>query len=206
MQVIKIDEGLQEAVAMTIEVLKSGGVIAFPTETTYGLGCDPRIPAALGKIYRIKGREASKALPLVACSMDQVKMLFDIGPHAEKLVASHWPGPLTVLLEPKDLSLRRQMPVFRDGYSAVRASSHPFVQALVCSYGFPLVATSANYSGKPACLSIEDLQNEFADNEAGMQPDLLVDGGVLDKSEPSTIVKISSSGEIEIIRQGAIKL
>lgn len=189
-----------------ISVLRQGGVVVFPTETSYGLGCDPRNLAALGKIYRIKGRETSKALPLVACSYEQVTSFFDVPPLVQDLVKRYWPGPLTVLLEPLDMVLRRQIPVFKDGLAAVRVSSHPFVQALACAYGFPLTATSANVSGQEPCISAKQAEYIFATLEPSRRPDLIVDGGELPLSEPSTIVKISAQGQLEVVRQGAIRL
>jgi len=189
-----------------ISVLRQGGVIVFPTETSYGLGCDPRNSAATGKIYRIKGRETSKALPLVACSSEQVMSLFEVTPAVQDLLKRYWPGPLTVLLEPSDMSLRRQMPVFKDGLAAVRVSSHPFVQALACAYGFPLTSTSANVSGQEPCLSAKQAEYIFSTLEPSRRPDLIVDGGELPPSEPSTIVKVSPQGQIEIVRQGAVRL
>lgn len=180
--------------------------MVFPTETSYGLGCDPRNLAALGKIYRIKERSTTKALPLVACSMEQVRELFNISKFIEDLAIKYWPGPLTILLEPRDISLRRQMPVFKDGLAAVRVSSHPYVQALACSYGFPIVATSANMTGMADPYSMNDLMKVYGTIDSNKQPDLIIDGGDLAYNPPSTIVKIDQSGKIEIIRQGAISL
>lgn len=204
MDVIKQND--PSAVEKAVEVLGRGGVIAFPTETTYGLGCDPRNQQALGKIYRIKGRDQSKALPLVTCSVDQVKALF-VYPESIALVTDkYWPGPLTVLLEPKDMVLRRQMPVFKDGLSAVRVTSHPFLQALTRAYQFPVTATSANLSGQKACLSAEQVVESFKDLPADRQPDLVVDGGILPESEPSTLIKINDDGNINVLRQGGVIL
>jgi L-threonylcarbamoyladenylate synthase len=206
MEIISYEKDPQKAVARASEVLHKGGVIIFPTETSYGLGCDPRNLAALGKIYRIKERSTSKALPLVSCSLEQVKEVFDVPSSVEKLAVKYWPGPLTILLEPKDISLRRQMPVFKDGLAAVRASSHPFVEALACSYKFPIVATSANMTGMADPYSMRDVLKVYEHVDVSKQPDLIVDGGELPYNPPSTIVKVESSGKIEIIRQGAIEV
>jgi len=206
MQVISFAKDQKAAVERAVQVLRQGGVIVFPTETSYGLGCDPRNLAALGKIYRIKERSTSKALPLVSCSIEQVREIFDVPKVVEELANKYWPGPLTILLEPKDMSLRRQMPVFKDGLSAIRVSSHPFVQSLACSYNFPITATSANMTGMAGPYSMNDLLKVYEPLDASKQPDLIIDGGDLPYNPASTIVKVDQSGKIEVVRQGAIEL
>jgi len=206
MEIINLEREQKSAIEKVLVILRQGGGIAFPTETSYGLGCDPRNLAALGKIYRIKSRATSKALPLVACSMEQVESIFDMPARVRELTDKHWPGPLTVLLEPKDMRLRHALPVFKDGLAAVRISSHPFVQSLVCSYGFPLTATSANASDEEACYSVQEILKAFESQDVSKQPDLIIDGGALPESEPSTIVKVNADGNVEIVRQGAIQL
>lgn len=204
MDVIKQND--PTAVERVVSVLKEGGVIAFPTETTYGLGCDPRHSQALGKIYRIKDRDQSKALPLVACSVDQIKSLFVYPDYVAQVVERYWPGPLTVLLEPSDMSVRRQMPVFKDGLAAVRVTSHAFLKALVCAYQFPITATSANLSGQKACLSADEVRLVFKDQPSERQPDLIIDGGLLAHSQPSTLIKIENNGQVVVLRQGGVSL
>ena len=206
MKTIRLADGMDQAVQTAVDVLRRGGVIAFPTETTYGLGCDPRNQAAMGKIYRIKGRDTSKALPLVTCDVDQVKKFFNVPMVVINLAKKYWPGPLTVLLAPADMTLRKAMPVFKDGLAAVRVSSHPLVQALTSAYGFPLTATSANLSGGKPCLTAGEVVKIFETQEPSHQPDLIIDGGELQSSEPSTIVKVDGEGRIEVVRQGAVNL
>jgi len=206
MQVISLHDGNhRQALERAVEVLKLGGVIAYPTETTYGLGCDPRNHQALAKIYRLKERDKGKALPLIACSIKQAEKLFKMTPRAQALAEEYWPGPLTLLLEPADMSLRKFMPVFKDGLTAVRVSSNQFASELACAFGFPFVATSANMSGDPACLSAAQVMGLFMHRETEDQPDLIIDGGELEPSESSTIVKFEGDG-MKIIRQGAIRI
>ncbi len=184
--------------------LRSGAVLAFPTETTYGLGCDPRNREALDKIYRIKNRPADKSLPLVADSLEQVEQYFLTSDVERGLAAKHWPGPLSILLAPRPEFQKDFESIMRDGLVAVRASSHPFVRELTATYGFPLTATSANLSGQPACLSAAEVVEAFKDAE--VRPDLIVDGGMLNPSEPSTLIKVGNDGSVTVLRQGAIKV
>ncbi len=196
----------KQALEAAEKILRAGGVIAFPTETVYGFGCDPRNVAALSKVYRMKGRDKAKAMPLVACSFGQAKKFFKIPEQAREYADKYWPGPLTMLLEPAELALRKSMPVFKDGLAAVRVTSHPFVRDLACSFGFPLVATSANLSGDPVCLSAEQVMAAFMASEPENQPDLIIDGGELEPSEPSTIIRFDEGSTVKIVRQGVVRL
>ena len=195
-----------ETVEQAVAVLRDGGVVAYPTETTYGLGCDPRNREALDKIYRIKNRPADKALPLVADTFAQVEQYFLIPEAARKLAEKYWPGPLSILLEPRPEHRKDFEQILRDGLAAVRVSSNEFVRRLSSSYGFPLCATSANKSGERACLLAQEVADAFGGNPVDEQPDLIVDGGVLAPSKPSTIVKINDDGLMEIVRQGSVSL
>lgn len=196
----------KQAIEDAVKVLKAGGVIIFPTETTYGLGCDPRSVSALSRVYRLKGRDRAKALPLVACSLEQVEKIFKFPALAREYADKYWPGALTMLLEPGELALRKSMPVFKDGFAAVRVSSHPLVHDLVSCYGFPLVATSANLSGDPACFSAEQAEAVFMSSDDEGQPDLIINGGELEASEPSTIIRFDDGGKVKILRQGAVRI
>lgn len=181
-------------IRQAVRVLQRGGVIAFPTETTCGLGCDPRNTKAVAKIYRIKGRASSKTLPLVAASVRDVKRIAVLDGLAARLARRYWPGPLTIVLPRKR----------GRGDIAIRISSSPFVRELVRAYGFPLVATSANRSGEPECRSGRAVARVF--QNVKVKPDLVIDLGALPKRKPSTIVRVGKDGGIEVLRQGAVRM
>lgn len=188
MKTVKADQaGIREAV----RVLKMGGVIAYPTETTYGLGCDPRNAKAVARIFKIKGRDTKKMVLLVAANVSQVKKVARFSPHAKRLAATFWPGPLTLVLPAtegkKDI--------------AIRVSSDVFVHGLTSRFKFPIVSTSANRSGRTPCRSVRAIRKVFAGHQA---PDLIIDGGTLPKRPPSTIARIKNDGTIEVLREGAI--
>ncbi|HWQ99498.1 MAG TPA: L-threonylcarbamoyladenylate synthase, partial [Candidatus Methylomirabilis sp.] len=157
-------------------VLRRGGVIAFPTETTYGLGCDPRNTKAVARIFRIKGRPLLKALPLVVSSVLDVKRVAVLAEPAARLARRYWPGPLTLVL-PVRRGQRFHHLVAPNNEVAIRVSSSPFVRALVRAYGFPIVATSANRSGQPECRSGRSVVRVFQD--AKMKPGIVIDVGPL---------------------------
>ena len=141
----------EQIIKSAVAVLKRGGVIAYPTETAYGLGCDPRKAKAVAKIFRIKGRGKNKPLLLVAASVAQVRRLVRLPTTNYQLLTKYWPGPLTLVLPVKKGAWHAPLhkSIAPHGEIAIRFSSSPFVQELCRAYGFPIVSTSANRSGEP---------------------------------------------------------
>ncbi|MCD4761219.1 L-threonylcarbamoyladenylate synthase [bacterium] len=130
MQEIKLtDENQPEVLQKTLEVLKNGGVIIYPTETSYGMGCDFYNKEAVDKIYQIKQRDKSKPLPVLVSSLTQAGTLVDFSEDAERLALEFWPGPLTLVLPFRYCYLQQHC----DDYLALRVSSHVFASNLVSS-------------------------------------------------------------------------
>lgn len=215
MQIIKLKSVARiprQTLNLIIKTLKTGGVIAFPTETTYGLGCDPRNIKAIEKIYKMKGREKGKPFPLVAASVAQVRQVAMLQAISYKLQAQYWPGSLTLVLPVRPTAhLAHQ--IAPHGEVAIRVSSHLIVQQITRAFGFPIVATSANKSGKSECRSGRAVARAFACRcractcpYACDAPDLILDAGALPRRKPSTIVRITTDGSVEILRQGAVRL
>lgn len=188
-----------EQISEAVTILKRGGVIAFPTETVYGLGCDPRNAEAVRRIFEIKGRDWSKPLLLVAASIAQVQEVAIMNAHVEKLAEMFWPGPLTLILP-----LKEPTPLVSgvavNGEVAIRISSSEVVKSLTSQFKFPIVATSANRSGEAECISAEAVRRALPDIDA------VVDGGSLALGKPSTVARVDENGAIEVIRRGAIDL
>ncbi len=182
------------AIDAAIKVLKRGGVIAYPTETTYGLGCDPRNAKAVLRIYAIKGREKKKPLLLVASSIAQVKKVARVVGKNLTLANRYWPGPLTLVLPAK----RGKKEI------AIRVSSSKLVQSLTEAYGFPIVSTSANKSGEQECRSGRAIVATFQNQKN--KPDLVIDVGSLPRRKPSTVARVGEGGDFEVLRHGAIKI
>jgi len=198
------DPVMKQTVRTAVAVLRRGGVIAYPTETTYGLGCDPRNTKAVTEIFRIKGRENNKPLLLVASSVSQVRQVADLV-RATQWVAPmrYWPGPLTLVL-PAKTGTRLVKALMPHGEVAIRVSSSSFVQALCRSFGFPIVSTTANRSGKPDCRSGKAVIKIFRDRKH--QPHLIIDLGALSRCKPSTVARVREDGTIQILRQGAVRI
>lgn len=186
-------------ISRAVKILKNRGVIAAPTETAYGLIADAINAQAVKKIFLIKGRERRKPLPLIAASLEMVKKFFFLNKREAALAAKYWPGPLTILLKPKKkfpralASGRRKL--------AVRVSSSAIVRKISASVGNPVTATSANKSGSKECYSAFCVEQSFGNIKKA--PDMILDGGVLARVLPSTIIEVSED-KVKVLRQGPI--
>lgn len=191
-----------EAVKAALVVLRQGGIIAFPTETVYGLGCDAASVAAARRVYRIKQRERNKTLQLIAGSLAQVKAVSKLNQWERMIVSRYWPGPLTLII-PVRPKAHISPSAIQDGRIGIRVTSDPFLQKLLRAYGKPIAATSANRSGEPPARSGREVLKIF---QARTGPDLLIDMGCLPKKLPSTVASIDSSGRVFVFRQGPVRL
>lgn len=174
-------------------LLRRGGVLAIPTESSYGLGADPRNWKGVEAIYRIKGREPRKALPVVVADLGQ---LADLGIDPDlpilKPLSACWPGPLTAVLPiAVPIAAAAGEPTL-----AVRVPGHEGLRGLLAGLGHGLTATSANASGEEPVLDPAGLEELLAGEDA-----IVVDGGVLAGGPPSTVVAIEKGGAV-VLRTG----
>jgi L-threonylcarbamoyladenylate synthase len=190
--------------------LRQEKIIAFPTETTYGLGCDPRSAKAVRRLFRLKGRDVRKPLLLIAASKAQAEQVIEMArmTRAQRETYQHltkmfWPGPLTLVL-PACKSAKLHRRVVPQNEVAVRVSSSVVARGLARAFGFPLVATSANRSGQAEARSGSGVERAFAAQADG--PDVIVDVGALPARKPSTVARIRKDGTLEVLRQGRIRL
>lgn len=193
----KAKEARAEAIAAAVATLKRGDVIAFPTETLYGLGADALNSAAVEKVFQLKGRESTNPIPVLVAHREMLLSLVASVPAlADKLISCFWPGPLTIILP-----ARRDIPpplISLSGRIGVRISSQPLATELVKALGSPLTATSANPSGRPPARTVEEARKYFAG-----QIDIFIDGGKLTSESGSTVAEINGD-TIKIIRAGEI--
>ena len=187
-----------EGVTAAVAALKRGDVIAFPTETLYGLGADALNSTAVEKVFQLKGRDAANPIPVLVADR---KMLFslvsDIPPLAEKLIARFWPGPLTIVL-PARGDIPRPL-VNAGGGVGIRISSQPIATELVKALNRPLTATSANTTGQPAARTVQEAKEYFSE-----KIEIFVDGGKLTSQTGSTVVAVEQDS-VRIIRAGDIE-
>lgn len=187
---------LQEQVKKGVKILKAGGIVAFPTDTVYGLGADAFNSKAVERIYEVKNRPRHMPFPLLISGMSQISTIAAPASQVALFLAKHfWPGGLTLILL-KTASL----PTYLANQStiAVRIPNHPIPLALIQGLGKPIIGTSANISGKLNNLTISKVKQQLGD-----KVDLIIDGGKCPNGSESTIVDIT--GEMPaILRQGII--
>lgn len=181
-----------------VQIIRQGGVVAFPTETYYGLGVDPFNPQALTKLFAIKKRSSAKPVLTLITSQEQLSLLTLEIPSLFLPLFSLWPAPLTLVF--KALPSLPSRLTGGTGTVAVRISPHPLAMALVRAYRQPLTATSANISGKPPAVTADEVRMYFGDTV-----DLVIDGGRTPGGKPSTVVGIDNDA-LTVIREGVISL
>ena len=181
-----------------VDCLKSGGIIAIPTDTVYGLGADPFNPDAVQKLYTIKGRPEGKPIPLVLGSVEDVnKVAQNLPGFFFHLTERFWPGGLTIIVQSKNLLPQ----LTADGNTVgLRIPNQPLLLQILQEFGGPIAITSANLSGEPAATSPQ----EFSD-ELSAKIDYIVDDGQTPGPIPSTVYDISVSPP-QMRREGVISV
>jgi len=171
-----------------VKILKKGGIVIFPTDTVYGIGCSIKSKDAEDKLYEIKGTPKLQKFPILVSSIDQVKKNAVITAEAEKLIAKYWPGALTIILKNKE-----------DQKSGFRMPDDRIVKYLIKKLGSPIYGTSANFHGESTPKSFRELNPKIV-----KKSDFVINGECILKEE-STVVDVSDS-KINILRKGAINL
>ncbi|MBI3547923.1 MAG: threonylcarbamoyl-AMP synthase [Elusimicrobia bacterium] len=183
-------EALQELAAAA----KACKIIAFPTDTVYGIGSTGLVKAALRRIYQIKARDAMKPLPILVKSKDEAKRWVEWTPAAEALAAKYWPGALTLVLKPTKegrLLTFQEFPTL-----GIRVPAHPSIQALLAAADVPFASTSANLAGEPTLTTAADIERVL-----GAKIDYIIDAGPSAGRE-STVVDATAAPRV--LREGAI--
>ena len=178
-------------------ILRSGGLVAFPTETYYGLAVDPFNRQALERLYRVKRRPQSLPILVLVAGIDQLPLLTnDVPVVYHRLIECFWPGPLTLVC-PALSSLPSQL-TGGTGTIGIRQSPHATATRLISAHNSPITATSANLTGLPAAVTAEGVARMF---DTGI--DLILDGGITPGGKGSTLVGINK-GALSCIREGKI--
>ena len=188
---------MQQQVEEGIRVLKRGGIVAYPTDTIYGLGASMSIRPAVERVYQLKERPQDMALPLLLADASQVTEVAEpVPPIAWDLIHTFLPGALTIVLHKA-----KSVPdiITAGGETiAIRIPNHPTPIALIRGVGSPITGTSANLSGRPSPLTAPEVHSQFGD-----KIDLVIDGGRCPAGRESTVVDVT--GEIPVVlREGAI--
>ena len=184
------DEGVQKAAS----AINDGAVIVFPTDTVYGLGCNPYNHDSVLSLYKIKKREKTKPFPVLGYSKEELEKIAEFSPLEEKIAEKFWPGAITLILKVKDREIQKSLSLGEK--IAVRVPNNKCALALLKECKL-LVGTSANISdARP----FSD-PKECSENLAGY--DLFIDGGIISSKGESTIVEVENN-DVKILRKGSI--
>ncbi len=207
-EVVRIEgrQGDLDRIKKAAEVVEAGGLVAFPTETVYGLACKVS-PTPLARLNHLKGRDAGKHYTLHIGQIDEYrKYVHKIGVRAEKLIREAWPGPLTLVFDLDAAALEVQKgrlsgeamrTLYKDHSIGIRCPDHPVASLLLRLVNDPVVAPSANHAGQPPAT---DADQAFA--LVGDEVDMILDGGPYKHQKSSTVALVGPSG-IKVLREGA---
>ena len=185
-----------ERLGVAARVLREGQLVAYPTDTLYGLAVDPRLPMAVARLFDIKGRRWDVAIPLIAADVGQVEIVGTLTPLGRRLASALWPGPVTLVVDARP-SLSRQVCGGGDTV-ALRVSDHPVARDLASVLGHPVTATSANKSGEPPASSAVEVVKMFGSALA-----MVLDGGDVAGGLPSTIIDARGADPV-LLREGRV--
>ncbi|MEO6238127.1 MAG: L-threonylcarbamoyladenylate synthase [Vicinamibacterales bacterium] len=177
------------------DMIRDGLVVAYPTDTLYGLATDPRNAAAVRRLFELKGRPETSALPLIAAEPAHARAAGDLSASAERLATRWWPGPLTIVIPARPILARETLA--GGSTVAVRIPDSLVATAFARDTGFCVTATSANRSGEPAASTADAVVRALPDVDA------IIDAGPSPGGVPSTIVD-ASRRVVTLIRDGAV--
>lgn len=189
---VKCDnEGIEKAA----KIVKDGGIVVFPTDTVYGIGCDPYNKKSVDKIYQIKGRPKTRPFPILAYSFDVASEIVEFDKDSKKIADKFWPGPLTLILKLRDERLKESLNLKEK--IAIRVPNNPCLLNLLKNSKF-LVGTSANISGENSFTKSQDCYQKIREY------DIFLDGGDIESKGESTILEMDQGKPI-IHRIGGLK-
>ena len=190
MEIVSCDE---KGIEKIVNVYENGGIIAFPTDTVYGLGCNPFNSDSTSRIFELKNRDGGKKFPILGISKNELEKIVEFNSNAEKIAENFWPGQVTLLLP-----IRKEIAskIENNGKLAVRVPGNECILSILkhCKL---IVGTSANISGEKSIVDSNELKVKLP------EVDVLVDGGIIVSSGESTIIDFAD-GEVKIIREGSV--
>ena len=190
MEIVSCDE---KGIEKIVNVYENGGIIAFPTDTVYGLGCNPFNSDSTSKIFELKNRDGGKKFPILGTSKNELEKIVEFNSNAEKIAENFWPGQVTLLLP-----IRKEIAskIENNGKLAVRVPGNECVLSILkhCKL---IVGTSANISGEKSILDSNELKMKLP------KVDVLVDGGKIIGLGESTIIEFVDE-ELKMIREGSV--
>ncbi|MCI0920857.1 L-threonylcarbamoyladenylate synthase [Sphingobacterium rhinopitheci] len=186
----------REDINQALETLKNGGLILYPTDTIWGIGCDATNPEAIEKVFALKGRDKSKSMLILLHNDNQLASYVKDIPEVAYEMIEAMDSPLTIIYSgAKNIAPNA---VAEDGSIGIRIVNHPFCQQLLQRFRKPIISTSANISGEPSALTFEDITSSIKNGV-----DYIVEYGQKDhqKGKPSMIMKLDPSGKFDFLRK-----
>ncbi|MFS8130682.1 MAG: L-threonylcarbamoyladenylate synthase [Candidatus Dojkabacteria bacterium] len=190
------DKVIQKAV----EVLESGGLVIFPTETSYGMAADAQNPEAVSNLLEYKQRPAGKAISIAVKSKEMAAQFIEVNETADKIINNFLPGPVTVVS--KSLHNIDKRLEAENGTLGIRIPNFKLVLDLIEAYGKPITSTSANVGGGKTPYSVSDILDDLSENKKSLI-NLILDAGTLPKNPPSTVID-TTTDDLKVYRQGRI--
>ncbi len=184
----------KEGIEKASQIINQGGIAVFPTDTVYGIGCNPYNKDSVRKIYEIKSRNISKPFPVLVYSKEVAEKIAFFDEYTKKIAEKFWPGTLTIILKLTDTELKKSLNV--SDKIALRVPDHKCTLELLKKCNF-LVGTSANISGHTSFTNPNECLNNI------QKYDIFVDGGIITSKTESTIIEIENE-KIKIIREGSL--
>ncbi len=191
-QTISLSKDYDKALAEAKRILLAGGLVIYPTDTLYGLGCDATSTSAVRKIYAIKKREGKKPLSILVSDYQMLLEYCEVSLAQERILHSLLPGPYTFILK-----LRKKLPVSPDLQIGIRVPEHLFMRLVSKELNLPIVTTSANVSGKKGAAQAGEVDAAVA-KAAG----LVIDGGPCKYGKGSTVIDLL---QMKVLRKGAVR-
>jgi L-threonylcarbamoyladenylate synthase len=183
-----------DGINTTIKSIKDGKIVVFPTDTVYGIGCDPYNKEAVEKVYRIKNRKQGKLFPVLGFSKNELEKIANFNEKANKIAEKFWPGRLTLILPLKDEKLKTSMNL--ENKVAVRVPNNSCALAILEQCNL-IIGTSANVSGMESFVDPDECEKNISDY------DVFVDSGKISSKGESTVIEISED-EVVVHRKGSI--
>jgi len=184
-----------DGLASAAETVAKGGVICYPTDTVYGLGCDPLNSSAIKRTLEVKG-DRTKPFPVLVKGLADAEKLVYVNDRARRVAESFWPGPLTIILHSREIVPTILAP---EGRVGVRSPKHPICLDLLGLCSGALIGTSANLSGRPPATTASEALKELGD-----RVDIILDGGRASLGVASTVVDLTQA-KVTILREGPVE-
>ncbi len=194
--------GHSEAVQKTVEVLKKGGLVVYPTETVYGLGVDATCEKALEKLWQFKGERGDKPVLVAVSDIAMAGKYVDFSDLGKKVVQKYWPGAVAIVAVSKNMVAKKAQSESEN--LGLRNPDNKDILEIISAFGKPITSTSANISGAMTARSLAEFLSTVP-TERQELIDLFIDAGELPLRQPSTIVDTTGK-EIKILRQGEVEV